>query len=284
MEKWTEFVLTDADFPAAGATVTVYLAGTTTKATLYSDDGVTVASNPLTTSSLGLVEFYAANGKYDISYAGIGLTSFTRQGVIFLDVTEANGGGMTGTGNLVLANSPTIVTPTLTTATLSNPSLTGTVAGAATYSNPTLTAPVINSPAITSIAQLNGIGVVGFAGVPAQYASNNLTGQLAALSATTLYATPALNGAGTYRVSGAIPVTTTGAGGTISFNLICTDRDTNATVTQTVTTPTVTALSTTSIQFVCNTKAGTNIQYSTVFNTITGSPAYALRLMLEFLG
>lgn len=52
--------------PLSSASVTVYHAGTTTAASIFSDDGVTPTSNPLTTSEDGSFEFYAANGKYDI--------------------------------------------------------------------------------------------------------------------------------------------------------------------------------------------------------------------------
>jgi hypothetical protein len=66
-------VVQDANGDAvSGASVTIYNAGTVVAATIYSDDGVTPASNPLTTDSLGNFEFYAANGDYDIrvSYSG----------------------------------------------------------------------------------------------------------------------------------------------------------------------------------------------------------------------
>lgn len=39
-------------------------------ATIYSDDGVTPAANPLTTNSEGIYSFYAANGAYGIWYDG----------------------------------------------------------------------------------------------------------------------------------------------------------------------------------------------------------------------
>lgn len=52
--------------PLASASVTVYHAGTTTVASIFSDDGVTPADNPLTAGEDGSFEFYAANGKYDV--------------------------------------------------------------------------------------------------------------------------------------------------------------------------------------------------------------------------
>lgn len=51
----------------SGATVTVFIGGTTTLAQIYSDNGITAKQNPFTTGINGLVAFYAANGMYDIS-------------------------------------------------------------------------------------------------------------------------------------------------------------------------------------------------------------------------
>jgi len=63
--------------PAPAAEVTVYLAGTLTKATIYSDDGVTVKANPFTSSAstpfAGYFDFYAENGDYDIRFSGGGI-------------------------------------------------------------------------------------------------------------------------------------------------------------------------------------------------------------------
>ncbi len=70
MQKFADDVsILDADnslVPLADATVTVYDAGTTNLASIFSDDGVTSASNPLTTNEDGSFEFFAANGKYDV--------------------------------------------------------------------------------------------------------------------------------------------------------------------------------------------------------------------------
>jgi hypothetical protein len=60
--------------PLTGVTVSVYLAGTLTLATIYSDDGVTPKSNPFTAEDNGHVEFYAGNGLYDIVYSKTGNT------------------------------------------------------------------------------------------------------------------------------------------------------------------------------------------------------------------
>jgi hypothetical protein len=68
--QYVEFIVTrpttGASFP--GAKVTVYLAGTTTLATLYNASGGGV-SNPATADAYGLVGFAASNGSYDFSAA-----------------------------------------------------------------------------------------------------------------------------------------------------------------------------------------------------------------------
>jgi len=55
-------------YPAC--TVTVYLTGTTTLATIYSDNSATPLANPFTASNLGFWFFYASNGRYDVRISG----------------------------------------------------------------------------------------------------------------------------------------------------------------------------------------------------------------------
>lgn len=54
--------------PAVGVDVYVYLKSTGAQAIIYSDNGVTQKTQPLVTDSNGRVEFYAANGRYNIEY------------------------------------------------------------------------------------------------------------------------------------------------------------------------------------------------------------------------
>lgn len=61
------------------ATVSVYLTGTVTLATLYSDSSLTPKSNPFTVTAEGYYEFYTAPGTYDLRFSGTGVaTPFTR--------------------------------------------------------------------------------------------------------------------------------------------------------------------------------------------------------------
>src|SRR5579859_5584760 len=68
---------TDTGKPAAGATVSVKIAGTTIPAVLFSDDGVTPKSNPFTANALGQLDFYVADGHYDITLTGANITPYT---------------------------------------------------------------------------------------------------------------------------------------------------------------------------------------------------------------
>jgi hypothetical protein len=51
----------------SGASVYVYLAGTATEASIYSADGSGLITQPLLTNTEGEFEFWAANGRYDVS-------------------------------------------------------------------------------------------------------------------------------------------------------------------------------------------------------------------------
>jgi hypothetical protein len=51
-------------------TVTVYVSGTTTIASIFDDNGVTPKANPFTGPATGLIFFYAADGVYDVLFTG----------------------------------------------------------------------------------------------------------------------------------------------------------------------------------------------------------------------
>ena len=50
--------------------VTVYLYGTTTLATIYSDPNRTPKTNPFTAAADGTYFFYALDGRYDLKFSG----------------------------------------------------------------------------------------------------------------------------------------------------------------------------------------------------------------------
>jgi hypothetical protein len=74
----------------AGASINVYLYGTLTTATIYSDNGVTpITPGSLTTDSEGEFGFYAANGRYTVSVVATGFTSQNFYDVLLFDQTDA---------------------------------------------------------------------------------------------------------------------------------------------------------------------------------------------------
>lgn len=75
------------NFPSC--TVTVYLTGTQTLATLYSDNSGTPLANPFTASNTGLWAFYSDNARYDIRMSGGGITSpFTLSDILLYDPNQ----------------------------------------------------------------------------------------------------------------------------------------------------------------------------------------------------
>jgi hypothetical protein len=87
----------DSVFKAAGqvvtiapdAIVTVFDADTTNLAAIYSDNGVTLKSNPFPVDrTTGSFDFYAADGLYDIRISGAGINTATLQNVRLEDPTE----------------------------------------------------------------------------------------------------------------------------------------------------------------------------------------------------
>lgn len=86
-----------------GATVTVYLTGTTSLATIYSDNGLNFKANPFLTDALtGRYNFYAENGAYDLvfTYPGITFDPLHTQRVTLYDPADGGGGGGGGGGGV----------------------------------------------------------------------------------------------------------------------------------------------------------------------------------------
>ena len=82
-------VLSDAGVPIV-ATVTVYDAGTSDLADLWTDAGGTIVKdNPFQTDALGRFQFFATSGKYDIEVLGTGITTYKIESVNLSDVTQS---------------------------------------------------------------------------------------------------------------------------------------------------------------------------------------------------
>ena len=98
MRHYIDVVENRSGTPIASASVDVYLAGTTTAATIYSDDGVTTKANPLTTDAGGVFDFYVADGRYDLRVTGTVITTLTQ---VDVEISDLHGGAA-----LVLIPSP----------------------------------------------------------------------------------------------------------------------------------------------------------------------------------
>ncbi len=83
----------------SGPSVTVYLAGTVTPATIYSDKTGTPLANPFPVSTVGFWEFFAATGSYDILFSGSGMNPFTISGVSAVDPTTPTFSSLILSGN-----------------------------------------------------------------------------------------------------------------------------------------------------------------------------------------
>lgn len=76
-------------------TITVYVSGTLTLATIYSDYSSTPLANPFTADTQGYWSFVAGDGRYDVKMSGAGFTTpITRSGLW----VAAGGGGGGGVG------------------------------------------------------------------------------------------------------------------------------------------------------------------------------------------
>jgi hypothetical protein len=76
--------------PVQGALVQVNVYPGGGAATIYSDNGVTPAANPLTTDTLGNYQYYAADGRYQEVISGPNITTTTISDVLLVDVLPAD--------------------------------------------------------------------------------------------------------------------------------------------------------------------------------------------------
>jgi len=133
-------------YPACS--VTVYLTGTMTKATIFSTNTSTPLANPFTASLYGLWYFYAANGRYDVTISGGGLATPFTFGDILLSDGGGGGGGGTVTSVSGTSGEITVVNGTTTPVV--------SIADAFDISSHTSTAPIKKGttlPATCSVGQ-----------------------------------------------------------------------------------------------------------------------------------
>lgn len=85
MQRYRDVLLDARGNAIQGASVTVKTYPAGVLATIYSDNGITPAANPLTTDALGVFTFYAADGRYSLDLAGAGIVPQTISDIIVDD-------------------------------------------------------------------------------------------------------------------------------------------------------------------------------------------------------
>lgn len=90
MQKYVNSVADSTGAPVANASVQVnnYPAGNA--ATIYSDNGITPATNPLTTDTNGSFSFYAADGRYQLVISGSNIQTQTVNDILLVDVLPSD--------------------------------------------------------------------------------------------------------------------------------------------------------------------------------------------------
>ena len=101
MQRYVNFIASTTSTSStlmvlSNATCTVYVAGTSTAATLYSDNGITPLVNPFLSSSTGQVAFYAANGLYDLVVSKTGYLTVTISAIELDDLLAPSGSNSVG--------------------------------------------------------------------------------------------------------------------------------------------------------------------------------------------
>ena len=91
MKKYFDSLINSSGAPVVAASISVYNYGTTTLASLFADAaGATTLANPLTSSSAGYFEFYAADGRYTLSISVGGYPVTTISDILLDDPTNAS--------------------------------------------------------------------------------------------------------------------------------------------------------------------------------------------------
>lgn len=91
MQKYINSVASSTGAPVGGASVQVNVYPGGTPATIYSDNGITQAANPLTTDlANGSFSFYAADGHYQLVVTGSNIQPITLNDVLLVDAIPSD--------------------------------------------------------------------------------------------------------------------------------------------------------------------------------------------------
>jgi hypothetical protein len=85
MQKYVNSVADPTGAPVANASVQVNTFPGGVAASLFSDNGVTPATNPLTTDTNGQFAFYAADGRYQLVISGTNIQTQTVNDILLVD-------------------------------------------------------------------------------------------------------------------------------------------------------------------------------------------------------
>lgn len=149
-----------------GASVAVYVYGTTTPATIYSGNGTgLLPSNTVTTSSLGEFAFYAANGRYSLSITATNFVAESYSDFILYDPADigavtASGVAFTPFGTVAATNVQNAIQEVVTD--LSASSGASTVGFAPTGTIASTTVQTAISEVVTDLSASSGSSLVGF--------------------------------------------------------------------------------------------------------------------------
>ncbi len=89
MKKFYSAVIDTNGNCVPGAWITVYIAGTTNKATIYVNESSVIKNNPFTADEQGRFDFYVDDGDYDIEISGGSILTYKLQDITLVDAKPA---------------------------------------------------------------------------------------------------------------------------------------------------------------------------------------------------
>src|SRR6266850_1633890 len=89
MQKRQDVILNTRGEPISGVSVRVVTFPVAADAMIFSDDGITQTTNPLTTDANGRFSYYAADGRYSEQLSGAGITPLTVTDILLQDAVAA---------------------------------------------------------------------------------------------------------------------------------------------------------------------------------------------------
>lgn len=207
MQKYFNNVVNSLGVPVAGASVLVTKL-TGGAASLFTDNGVTRSTNPVSTNGSGQFSFYAPDGRYTLTVTGNGILPYS---ITDLILDDPFGGGSGAVFTTITSVAPTGTAPLIVASTTPVANLTASNV----VTNANLTGDVTSVGNVTTLATANAtVGTYGTATSVSQFtadAKGRITG---AVNVPIAIANTAVSGLGTLSTQNATAVAITG--GTIN--------------------------------------------------------------------